>query len=134
MRAPSTVLTLEITGGSLLHEESSPMGNGPILYNDFISLMAGGLYYVSGSFWIRGGTGLATYTIDSGENNNKHLGITGVGGASGAVVAGAVVMGARGAGMSAAAGTDTLVTIGANSIRLTGITAASIDATDFRLA
>ncbi len=34
----------------------------------------------------------------------------------------------------AAAGSDTLVTIGANSIRLTGIAPASVDATDFRLA
>jgi hypothetical protein len=79
---PSTVLTLELTGGSLLHEESAPMGNGPILHNDFIGLMAGGLYYVSGSFWIRGASGLATYTIDtgSGTTNKAHLGITGVGG------------------------------------------------------
>ncbi|HEX7704045.1 MAG TPA: hypothetical protein VF403_25055, partial [Kofleriaceae bacterium] len=77
---PSTVLTLEITGGSLLHQEAAPMGNGPIMHNDFIGLMAGGLYYVSGSFWIRGASGLATYTIDSGMNNKAHLGITGVGG------------------------------------------------------
>ena len=77
---PSTVLTLELTGGSLLHQEAAPMGNGPIMHNDFVGLMAGGLYYVSGSFWIRGATGLATYTIDSGENNKAHLGITGVGG------------------------------------------------------
>jgi Ca2+-binding RTX toxin-like protein len=34
----------------------------------------------------------------------------------------------------AAAGSDTLVTIGTNSIRLTGIAVAAIDATDFRLA
>ena len=34
----------------------------------------------------------------------------------------------------AAAGSGTLVTIRANSIRLTGIAAASIDASDFRLA
>jgi hypothetical protein len=34
----------------------------------------------------------------------------------------------------AVAGSDTLVTIGANSIRLTGIAASSIDASDFRLA
>jgi Ca2+-binding RTX toxin-like protein len=34
----------------------------------------------------------------------------------------------------AASGSDTLVTIGVNSIRLTGIAAAAIDTTDFRLA
>lgn len=79
---PSTVLTLELTGGSLLHQESSPMGNGPILHNDFIGLMAGGLHYVSGSFWIRGAGGLATYTVDTGAStsNRAHLGITGVAG------------------------------------------------------
>jgi hypothetical protein len=78
---PSTVLTLELTGGSLFHQETAPMGNGPLLHNDFIGLMAGGLYYVSGSFWIRGAGGLATYTIDSGDTANKaHLGISGVGG------------------------------------------------------
>ncbi|MEO8840942.1 MAG: hypothetical protein ABI591_02430 [Kofleriaceae bacterium] len=77
---PSTVLTLEITGGSLFHQQIAPMGNGPLLHNDFIGLMAGGLHYVSASFWVRGATGLATYTIDSGENNKAHLGITGVGG------------------------------------------------------
>jgi hypothetical protein len=77
---PSTVLTLELTGGSLLHQQSAPMGNGPIMHNDFVGLMAGALHYVSGSFWIRGAGGLATYTVDSGTNNKAHLGITGVGG------------------------------------------------------
>jgi hypothetical protein len=77
---PSSILTLEITGGSLLHEETSTMGNGPILHNDFLGLMAGGQHYVSGSFWARGATGLATYTIDAGgTNGNKaHFGWTSV--------------------------------------------------------
>ena len=78
---PSTVLTLELTGGSLFHQETAPMGEGPLRHNDFVGLLAGALHYVSGSFWIRGAGGLATYTVDSGDTtNHAHLGVGGVGG------------------------------------------------------
>jgi len=61
---PSSVLTLELTGGSLFHQQ---IGATTVYHNDYVGLMAGGLHYVSGSFWIRGAGGLATYTIDSGD-------------------------------------------------------------------
>jgi hypothetical protein len=75
----STVLTFEITGGSLLHQ---PAGmNPPILHNDYISLMAGGLHYVNRSLWLRGAGGATTYTIDTGSDKHVHGGVGGLVGA-----------------------------------------------------
>ncbi len=75
----STVLTFEVTGGSLLHQ---PAGmNPPILHNDFISLMAGGLHYVNRSLWLRGAGGATTYTIDTGSDKAIHAGVGGLVGA-----------------------------------------------------
>jgi len=59
----TSVLTLELTGGSLLHQME---GKGtPIQHNDFFSLFAGGLHYVNSSLWIRGAGGLTVYTTDN---------------------------------------------------------------------
>lgn len=59
---PLTVLTFEITGGSLLHEVQ---GSSTILHNDDISLMAGALHYVNRSLWLRGAGGVTAYTEDN---------------------------------------------------------------------
>jgi hypothetical protein len=79
---PSSVLTLEFTGGSLFHQEVAPMGKSDIFHNDYFALMAGGLHYVSGSFWVRGAGGLASYTIDAGSTTPRaaHFGVGGIAG------------------------------------------------------
>ncbi|CAN5599161.1 hypothetical protein BH11MYX1_BH11MYX1_39970 [soil metagenome] len=75
----TTVLTFEITGGSLLHQRP---GNNALLHNDFLGVMAGGLHYVSGSLWLRGSAGVVAYTIDVGDpmSGASHAGLGGLGG------------------------------------------------------
>ncbi len=78
----STILTFEITGGSLLHQRT---GDSTLLHNDFFGLMAGGLHYVSGSMWLRGAGGLVAYTVDAGSTGDPmagtvHAGLGGLGG------------------------------------------------------
>jgi len=74
---PSTVLTLELVGGSLLHQ---PKNTTTILHNDDISLMAGALHYVNRSLWIRGAGGFTTYTeqVDATSPTVVHGGIGGL--------------------------------------------------------
>jgi hypothetical protein len=76
---PTTVLTFELTGGSLLHQRA---GNSALLHNDLFGLMAGGLHYVSGSLWLRGAGGVVAYTIDTGDamSGTAHGGLGGLGG------------------------------------------------------
>lgn len=73
----TTVLTFELTGGSLLHQE---MGETTLHHNDFVSLLAGALHYVNRSLWIRGGGGLAVYTTDNktAEKQPAHPGVNGL--------------------------------------------------------
>lgn len=59
---PSVVMTFEIVGGSLLHQQ---MTSSTILHNDDISLMAGALLYVNRSLWVRAAGGATTYTEDN---------------------------------------------------------------------
>lgn len=59
---PVTVLTFEIVGGSLLHQQ---MSSSTILHNDDISLMAGALRYINRSLWVRAAGGVTTYTEDN---------------------------------------------------------------------
>jgi hypothetical protein len=74
---PLTVLTFEITGGSLLYQKQ---GSPTILHNDDISFMAGALHYVANSLWIRGAGGLTAYTEDNLVPSLKvaHAGIGGL--------------------------------------------------------
>ncbi len=77
---PSTVLTFEVTGGSLLHQR---IGNSALLHNDFFGVMVGGLHYVSNSLWLRAASGLVGYTVDTGDAmaGTAHTGFGGLGGA-----------------------------------------------------
>jgi len=59
---PSVVMTFEIVGGSLLHQQMTSL---TILHNDDISLMAGALLYVNRSLWVRAAGGVTTYTEDN---------------------------------------------------------------------
>jgi hypothetical protein len=74
---PSTVLTFELTVGSLLHEQQ---GSSKLLHNDDLGLMAGALHYVNRSLWIRGAGGLTVYTVDNivPELRVAHAGIGGL--------------------------------------------------------
>ncbi|MEO6772295.1 MAG: hypothetical protein ABI467_04645 [Kofleriaceae bacterium] len=74
---PSTVLTFEITGGSLLHQD---LGSTKVHHNDDFSLMAGALHYVNHSLWVRGAGGLTVYTTDNTppELHSAHAGIGGL--------------------------------------------------------
>lgn len=76
---PTTVLTFELTGGSLLHQRA---GTSALLHNELFSLMVGGLHYVSGSLWLRGAGGVVGYTIDTGDamSGASHGGLGGLGG------------------------------------------------------
>ena len=75
----TTVLTIELTGGSLLHQR---VGSSALLHNDLFGLMAGGLHYVSGSLWLRASGGVVAYTIDPGDATvgTAHAGVGGLGG------------------------------------------------------
>lgn len=75
----TTVLTIELTGGSLLHQRA---GSSALLHNDLFGLMAGGLHYVSGSLWLRASGGVVAYTIDPGDATagTAHAGVGGLGG------------------------------------------------------
>ena len=76
---PSTILTFEITGGSLFHQDVGLTMDGPVYHNDYIGLMAGGLHYIASSFWVRGAGGLASYTIDAQTDQSRvHFGISGL--------------------------------------------------------
>jgi hypothetical protein len=55
----STILTLELTGGTALHGQG-----GQTFHDDDFSLMAGGQHYTSPSLWIRGAAGGGVYTTD----------------------------------------------------------------------
>ncbi|MGE5187328.1 MAG: hypothetical protein ACM31C_35010, partial [Acidobacteriota bacterium] len=59
---PSTVVTLELTGGTYQHKPSTTQtvidGTG--------SVLVGAQYYVAPSVWIRGGGGLNIHTVDNG--------------------------------------------------------------------
>jgi hypothetical protein len=69
---PRTVLTFEVTIGTLLHE---PTPND-LRHNDVGNLMAGALYYVNTSLWVRGAGGLTLYTVsDPGQSSKPHPGI-----------------------------------------------------------
>jgi hypothetical protein len=74
---PLTVLTFELTGGSLLHEDT---GSTMLRHNDDFSLMAGALHYVADSLWIRGAGGLTVYTTDNlpPEPHPAHAGFGGL--------------------------------------------------------
>jgi hypothetical protein len=75
---PTTVLTFELTGGSLLHQMDTK--GSPIQHNDLFSVMAGGLHYVNSSLWIRGAGGLSVYTTDNtpAEPKPAHPGVGGL--------------------------------------------------------
>lgn len=77
---PRTVLTLELTINSLLHQMNTMGGSGPLQHNDTASLMPGALYYVNRSFWIRGAGGLVVYTTDNTPPEAKpaHPGLGGL--------------------------------------------------------
>ena len=69
---PRTVLTFEATIGSLLHEPSP----GDLRTNNTANLMAGGLYYLATSLWVRGAGGLTLYNVsDPGQSSKPHPGI-----------------------------------------------------------
>jgi hypothetical protein len=69
---PHTVLTFEVTIGSLLHEPSP----GDLRHNDTGNLMAGALYYLNNSLWVRGAGGLTLYTVsEPGQSTKPHGGI-----------------------------------------------------------
>jgi hypothetical protein len=74
---PLTVLTFELTGGSLLHQDKS---STTIHHNDDFSLMAGALHYVNASLWLRGAGGLTVYTTDNTppELHPAHAGLGGL--------------------------------------------------------
>jgi hypothetical protein len=74
---PLTVLTFELTGGSLLHQDKA---STQIHHNDDFSLMAGALHYVNASLWLRGAGGLTVYTTDNTppELHPAHPGIGGL--------------------------------------------------------
>jgi hypothetical protein len=74
---PLTVLTFELTGGSLLHQDT---GSTMLRHNDDFSLMAGALHYVAASLWIRGAGGLTVYTTDNlpPEPHPAHAGLGGL--------------------------------------------------------
>lgn len=62
LATPSTELTFELTGGSLLH---APPGQAT-QHNDIIGLYAGAQHYVANTFWIRGAGGFVSYTENPG--------------------------------------------------------------------
>ena len=69
---PRTIITFEISGGSLLH---TPDGGKTTLVNTNANFLAGAQYYVAPSFWLRFSGGLATYAIDDGPlGKSTHLG------------------------------------------------------------
>jgi hypothetical protein len=74
---PLTVLTFELTGGSLLHQDKA---STTIHHNDDFSLMAGALHYVNASLWVRGAGGLTVYTTDNTppELHPAHAGLGGL--------------------------------------------------------
>jgi hypothetical protein len=75
----TTVLTFELTIGSLLHQRE---GETVIHHNDFAGLLAGGLHYVNSSLWLRGAGGLVVYTTDNdamhSETHPSHPGAGGL--------------------------------------------------------
>ena len=74
---PLTVLTFELTVGSLLHEKE---GTTTLLHNDDVGLMAGALHYVNRSFWVRGAGGLTVYTTQNmpADLHPSHAGFGGL--------------------------------------------------------
>ena len=69
---PRTIITFEISGGSLLH---TPDGGKTTLVNTNANFLAGAQYYVAPSFWLRFSGGLATYAVDDGPlGQSTHLG------------------------------------------------------------
>ncbi|MFT3696564.1 MAG: hypothetical protein QM831_25720 [Kofleriaceae bacterium] len=62
LATPSTELTFELSGGSLLH---APEG-GSTQHNDFLGLYAGAQHYLANTFWFRGSGGFVSYTQQPG--------------------------------------------------------------------
>ncbi|HTR50852.1 MAG TPA: (2Fe-2S) ferredoxin domain-containing protein [Kofleriaceae bacterium] len=76
---PNTVITLEIAGGTFQHKEST---TSDILYDTSGSALAGALYYVTPSLWIRGAGGVNVHTQDNGTaGTSKMVGPAGAFGA-----------------------------------------------------
>jgi len=78
---PDSVLTLELTGGTILHK---PAGMSTTLLDSTGSVLAGALFYTHPSVWIRGAGGLNVHTIDNGALGKSV--VPGVAGAFGAGV------------------------------------------------
>jgi len=78
---PETVITLEGAFGTFQHRQAK---NGPTLLDTSESPLAGALYYVGPSIWIRGALGANWHTIDNGTMGGKSTAI----GAASAVGAG----------------------------------------------
>src|SRR5438067_4067671 len=60
---PDAVLTLELTGGTLLHKQGT---SAMTLLDSTGSVLAGALFYTNTSVWVRGAGGLNVHTIDNG--------------------------------------------------------------------
>jgi hypothetical protein len=73
---PSTVLQLELVGGSMLHTIAT---DSKIYRNDDVNFTVGAQYYTSPSLWFRGGGGFGVYTRNDGPNMTQTLpGLAGV--------------------------------------------------------
>jgi hypothetical protein len=74
---PTTVVTLEVVGGTYTHKAST---TGSTLLDSEVSLLVGGQVYILPSVWVRGAGGVGSHTTDDGSGQTPHGGLSMLGG------------------------------------------------------